>query len=194
MNEMNAEVVQVTNHACAGKGNYHDHSDWQCHKWGEPLFKTKPFEFGIGKAGGIDTKKKFNFAQEFKMEGNSLVVETTLTQGATKKKYNLGPNNAELDRMMNDGSLLRGMAFVTGYWTDPKMNWLDGDSCGQGAENCNNNPIYLGNWRITTNSPSPPAPPPSPAPPGPAPAPAPPSGASDCHSSGTWSCGAIKFE
>merc|ERR1712232_106119 len=39
-----------------------------------------------------------------------------------------------------------------------------------GAETCNENPVYLGNWRITTNGAGPPAPPsptPTPSPPAP---------------------------
>lgn len=76
----------------------------------------------------------------------------------------MGPS-AQLQAMMHDGSLLRGMAFVTGYWTDPHMNWLDGDVCGGGEEHCSGAPAYISNWRITTDSPAPPAPPmPNPAP------------------------------
>merc|ERR1712151_1099619 len=89
------------------------------------------------------------------------------SQGSTTKTYRMGPNG-QLDAMMKTGSLLNGMAFVTGYWMAEDMNWMDGDSCGGGKEKCNENPIYLGNWRITTNSPSPPAPPsPPPTPPAP---------------------------
>jgi len=167
MNEMNAAVVQVTNHACAGP--YNGHPDWKCHKWGDPETKTKPYEFGVGSGHAIDTKKKFTFSQEFKVESAGLIVTTTLSQGSTQKTYRMGPNS-QLDAMMRTGSLERGMAFVTGYWTAPDMNWMDGDTCGQGAEHCNENPVYLGNWRITTNSPAPPAPPsptPTPGPPAP---------------------------
>merc|ERR1740121_3128848 len=32
--------------------------------------------------------------------------------------------------MLHDGSLERGMAFVTGYWYASDMNWLDSDGCG----------------------------------------------------------------
>lgn len=159
MNEMNAAVVQMTNHACAGP--YNGHPDWKCHKWGDPETKTKPYEFGVGSGHSIDTKKPFTFSQEFRLEGSSLVVITTLSQGSSKQTYRMGPNG-QLDAMMKTGSLLNGMAFVTGYWTAPDMNWMDGDSCGQGTEHCNENPVYLGNWRITTNSPSPPSPTPTP--------------------------------
>merc|ERR1712187_103869 len=96
----------------------------------------------------------------------------------------MGGPNGQLDAMMKTGSLLNGMAFVTGYWTAEDMNWMDGDSCGGGKEFCNNNPVYLGNWRITTNSPSPPSP--TPTPPTPSPPPTP-SGQGEC----CWqTCGA----
>mmetsp|Transcript_53225 Transcript_53225/g.137640 ORF Transcript_53225/g.137640 Transcript_53225/m.137640 type:complete len:123 (+) Transcript_53225:2-370(+) len=107
---------------------------------------------------------------------------------------------------MKTGSLENGMAFVTGYWYASDMNWLDGDECGSGPEHCNQNPAYISNWRITTNSASPspspspsphPSPSPAPAPhPSPSPAPAPLAGGkccyqhcNDCHEEGSW-CGA----
>jgi len=65
---------------------------------------------------------------------------------------------------MKTGSLEKGMAFVTGYWYASDMNWLDSDECGSGPEHCNQNPAYISNWRITTNSGSPYSPSPAPAP------------------------------
>jgi hypothetical protein len=35
------------------------------------------------------------------------------------------------------------MAFVTGYWHSPGMNWLDGEVCGTEPEHCNMNPAYI---------------------------------------------------
>merc|ERR1719373_321357 len=56
------------------------------------------------------------------------------------------------------------------------MNWLDGEECGSGAEHCNEHPVYVSNWRITSNGmpvPTPPTPAPKPTPPSPHPKPTP---------------------
>jgi len=170
MNEGNNAVQQITNHACTR--DYYGHPDWECHKWGEPEVKMMPWEFAGGRGHTIDGNKPFTFSQQFKMTDGQLQVITTITQGAAKVEKTMGPS-AQLQAMLTGGSLLNGMAFVTGYWTAPDMNWLDGDVCGGGTERCSEAPAYISNWRITTDSPAPPAPPkpePNPEPnPGPAP-------------------------
>jgi len=168
MNEGNNAVQQITNHACTY--DYPGHPDWACHKWGEPEVKVSPGEFAGGRGHTIDGNKPFTFSQQFKMTDGQLQVITTITQGAAKVVKTMGPN-AQLQAMLNTGSLLNGMAFVTGYWTASDMNWLDGDICGSGPEHCSGAPAYISNWRLTTDTPAPPAPP-HPAPgPGPGPAP-----------------------
>jgi len=69
-------------------------------------------------------------------------------------------------------TMQEGMAFVTGYWTAPDMNWMDGESCGSGTEHCSDQPAYISNWRITTNEGPAPGPSPNPAP-SPSPSPGP---------------------
>jgi len=162
MNEGNNAVQQITNHACTN--DYEGHPDWACHKWGEPEVKMTPQEFAGGSGSLIDGDKPFTFSQEFRMIGEELQVITTITQGEQKVVKTMGPN-AQLQAMLKTGSLEKGMAFVTGYWTAPDMNWLDGAVCGGGAESCSGAPAYISNWRITTNSPAPqPGPEPEPQP------------------------------
>jgi len=169
MNEGNANVQQVTNHACTH--DYHDHPDWQCHKWGDPIVKTTPQEFAPGLDSLIDGNKLFTFSQEFRLlDGDQLQIVTTITQGAHKVVKTMGPNS-QLQAMYKHGSLQDGMVFVTGYWTAPDMNWLDSDECGDFIEHCSRRPAYISNWRIAKNSG--PAPGPSPGPePSPSPSPA----------------------
>jgi len=188
MNEGNAHVQQVTNHACTA--DYQDHSDWRCHKWGQPEDKTHTWQFGVGSSSVIDSSRPFTFSQEFRMEGDQLRVTTTLSQGDKRVVLQMGPD-PQLQAMMTRGSLEKGMAFVTGYWHAPDMNWLDGDACGQGEERCSELPARISNWRITTNGrPVPPSPPsPAPAPtPAPEPTPVPGEGNSCCwHACGSCS-------
>merc|ERR1719343_1511333 len=71
----------------------------------------------------------------------------------------MGPGNSQLNAMFE--VIKGGMAFVTGYWFDPSMNWLDGDECGSGPETCDNAPAWISNWQIYTTPPGPaPTPPP----------------------------------
>jgi len=173
MNEGNMDVQQVTNHACTN--NYAGHPDWACNKWGDPEVKTHASEFGIGPQFTIDSTKPFTFSQKFDVDGGSFTFTTTISQEGRQLVKTMGPGSSQLDEMLK--VLERGMAFVTGYWSAPDMNWMDGEACGTGAEHCNNHPAYVSNWRITTTgspvpSPSPPpAPAPSPTPPAPSPTP-----------------------
>merc|ERR1740123_1135264 len=176
MNEGNKEVQQVTNHACTGKGSYPGHPDWECNKWGDPELKTHASDFSPGPAHTINSNLPFTYAQKFEMEGDQFVFMTTMTQNGKSTTLKMGPGNDQLNVMAKNIS--KGMVFVTGYWFDPAMNWLDGEECGSGTEHCNKNPAYLTNWRLTTNGnpvptpalpPSPPAPPTPPTPPTPAP-------------------------
>mmetsp|Transcript_31713 Transcript_31713/g.100810 ORF Transcript_31713/g.100810 Transcript_31713/m.100810 type:complete len:576 (-) Transcript_31713:454-2181(-) len=179
MNEGNANVQQITNHACTD--DYSGHPDWACNKWGDPEDKSHPFQFSQGKAHDIDSSKPYVFAQKFEVVNANLVITTTMTQGPKEVVMTMGPSD-QLNAMWKDGSLERGMAFVTGYWYASDMNWLDGEECGSGAEHCDNNPTYISNWRITTNGlpvpttapmPSPAVPTPTPPLPTPAPTPSP---------------------
>merc|ERR1712056_145356 len=90
MNEGNANVQQVTNHACTH--NYAGHPDWQCNKWGDPEDKSHQNQFSIGPGHTIDSSKTFTFSQECR-----------------SVSFSMGPN-AQLQAMMHDGSLERGMA------------------------------------------------------------------------------------
>mmetsp|Transcript_18922 Transcript_18922/g.54784 ORF Transcript_18922/g.54784 Transcript_18922/m.54784 type:complete len:434 (+) Transcript_18922:126-1427(+) len=191
MNEGNANVQQVTNHACTR--DYADHPDWQCHKWGDPEAKTQPHEFSPGVGQGIDGSKRFTFSQEFRVTDDQLEIITTMTQGSTKVVKTMGPN-AQLQAMYKEGSLEKGMVFVTGYWSASDMNWLDGDECGGGSETCSNAPARISNFRITTNGDPVPSPSPQPSP-QPSPAPQPQSmrccygdGCNSCQDPHSW-CG-----
>jgi len=181
MNEGNANVQQITNHACTH--NYNGHPDWQCNKWGDPEDKSSQGQFSMGPGHNIDSNRKFTFSQEFRMEGGQLRVITTMSQEGRSVSFSMGPNE-QLQAMLHDGSLERGMAFVTGYWYASDMNWLDGDECGGGAEHCNRNPAYISNWRITSNGSPVPSPEPAPSP---GPAPSPPDG--QCPGRGDCGCG-----
>jgi len=175
MNEGNKEVQQVTNHACTGVGSYPGHPDWACNKWGDPELKTHQSDFSPGPAHTINSNQPFTWSQTFEMEGDQFVFTTVMTQGSKQTTLKMGPGNEQLNVMA--GNISKGMVFVTGYWFDPAMNWLDGEECGSGQEHCNRNPAYLSNFRITTNGnvvPTPPTPPPAPTPPSPAPTPPPP--------------------
>jgi len=173
MNEGNKEVQQVTNHACTGKGSYEGHPDWECNKWGDPELKTHASDFSPGEQHTIDSNKPFTWSQKFDANGGDFIFTTTLSQGEGRQKVlQMGPGNAQLNDMLKN--LEKGMAFVTGYWFAPDMNWLDGDECGSGTETCNKNPAYIRNWRITSNDqpvPTPPTPAPEPTPPSPEPTP-----------------------
>jgi len=198
MNEGNMDVQQITNHACTGQ--YPGHSDWQCNKWGDPEVKTQSNDFGKGSQYTIDSTKAFTYSQRFDDDNGRFTFTTTLSQEGRQLVKVMGPGNSELDAMLTD--LRRGLAFVTGYWSAPDMNWMDGEQCGTGPERCNLNPAYISNWRITSNGspvPAPPPAPPSPNPPAPGPepappAPAPPSGGkccwgpecSNCAEPGSW--------
>jgi hypothetical protein len=179
MNEGNMIAQQVTNHACTG--DYTGHPDWVCSKWGNPWDKTHPDSFGIGGAG-IDSRKSFTWSQMFEKVGKDLSVVTTMSQGNYTHVLRLGPGNRQMNVMMRE--LEMGMAFVTGYWSAPDMNWLDGEVCGHGPEDCNMRPAYISNWRITSNG----SPVPTPAP-VPIPSPPPqPAGHYCCWSQGCSSC------
>jgi len=176
MNEGNMDVQQITNHACTD--SYQGHPDWKCNKWGDPEVKTHSTDFGRGSEYTIDSSKPFTFSQRFDDDNGIFTFTTTMSQEDRQWVQTMGPGNSELDAMLRD--LKKGLAFVTGYWSAPDMNWMDGELCGSGPERCNMNPAYIGNWRITSNGgpvPAPPVPPPpgppSPRPPAPAPAPAP---------------------
>lgn len=185
MNEGNMDVQQITNHACTGK--YNGHPDWKCNKWGDPEVKTHRDDFGNGPQYTIDSSKPFTFSQRFDDDNGRFTFTTTLSQEGREVVKVMGPGNSELDAMLMD--LRKGLVFVTGYWSAPDMNWMDGEQCGSGPERCNMNPAYIGNWRITTNGnpvPSPPPAPPSPEPPAPAPVPA--SGGKCCWGSECSDC------
>jgi len=163
MNEGNKDVQQITNHACTR--NYASHPDWQCNKWGDPEVKTHPSEFAPGSGHTIDSNKPFTFSQRFDVSGKDFTFTTTMSQEGRTLVKRMGPGNSELNAMLEE--LNKGLAFVTGYWYDANMNWMDGELCGQGAEHCNMNPAYISNWRITTNEgPAPGPPPPNPTPSG----------------------------
>jgi len=176
MNEGNNMVQQITNHACTGKGSYQGHPDWECNKWGDPEVKTHASDFGPQPSSTIDSTKPYTFSQKFDANGGDFIFTTTMTQEGRTKTMVMGPGNPQLNDMLKD--LEKRMAFVTGYWFAPDMNWMDGEECGQGTETCNQNPAYISNWRITTNGqpvpPPAPTPPPPPTPPTPTPAPTPP--------------------
>lgn len=163
MNEGNKEVQQITNHACTG--DYPGHPDWECNKWGDPELKTHPSDFSPGAQHTIDTNKPFTYSQRFDPNGGDFIFTTTISQEGRSRVLQMGPGNAQLNAMLKD--LENGMAFVTGYWFDSAMNWLDGDECGQGPEHCNQNPAYISNWRITSNDRPVPTPAPTPKPPTP---------------------------
>jgi len=179
MNEGNDDVQQITNHACTH--DYSGHPDWVCNKWGDPEDKTKASQFSEGKEHDIDSSKPYVFAQKFEVVKAHLVITTTMTQGPKEVVMTMGPSD-QLNAMWKDGSLERGMAFVTGYWYAPDMNWLDGEECGSGAELCDDNPTYISNWRITTNGQPVPTPAPTPNPsPNPSPTPVPNPSGSKCY-------------
>merc|ERR1712012_350646 len=147
MNEGNAAVQQITNHACTH--DYGGHPDWACNKWGDPEEKTHGNEFGPGAQYTINSQKPFTFAQKFDVNGDDFTFTTTMSQ--------------------------EGKTVVTGYWFAQDMNWMDGELCGNGAEHCNMNPAYISNWRLTSGDAPVPSPSPSPSPePAPGPAPQPP--------------------
>lgn len=149
MYEGNAMVSQITNHACSGKGKYQGHSDWACHKWGDPADKTKAAEFSPGPEHTIDTTRKFTYEQEFWEVNGQAIVTTRMVQGSKRLEKTLGPHNQELNDMFK--VIKAGMVFVTGYWYNKAMNWLDGEACGTGDEQCNQKPVYISNWKITSN-------------------------------------------
>merc|ERR1712107_342778 len=92
-------------------------------------------------------------SQRFDQVGEKLSVTTTMTQGDRKVMLHL-PNNAEMESMLQ--VMLKGMVFVTGYWHDPHMNWLDKEGCGEDTEeHCSKKPAYISNWRLMTNLPEP---------------------------------------
>jgi len=190
MNEGNDRVQQVTNHACTGKGSYNGHPDWECNKWGDPEVKTVPSDFGPGQQHTINTNEAFTYSQVFDANGGDMIFTTTMSQNGRTKVLQMGPGNAQLNHMMTEGSLERGMAFVTGYWYASDMNWMDGDTCGSGAETCNQRPVTIRNWRITTNgAPIPFSPTPAPTPPTPPPpSPPTPESVGHCCWNGCSSC------
>mmetsp|Transcript_86081 Transcript_86081/g.180020 ORF Transcript_86081/g.180020 Transcript_86081/m.180020 type:complete len:417 (+) Transcript_86081:76-1326(+) len=165
MNEGNSKVQQITNHACTHNYGGIGHSDWQCHKWGDPEVKTSTGMFGDNSGSTIDSSKPFNFAQRYELEGGRLKVTTIMEQGAKRVVLPMGPSD-ELDAMYKTGSLEKGMVLVTGYWTAGDMNWLDGQACGSAREMCSKSPAYISNWKITTNSGPAPGPSPGPSPSG----------------------------
>jgi len=182
MNEGNNEVQQITNHACTG--NYAQHPDWACNKWGDPEWKSHPADFGPSSNSHIDSTKKYTFAQKFEKTGNDLTVTNTMSQeGSQSVVARMGPGNSQLNAMMLE--IEQGMVFVTGYWFAPDMNWLDGEECGSGSETCNNKPVYLSNWKIYQNGNEPPSPP---IPPRPTEAPSPSGGGNSCCWGGCGSC------
>merc|ERR1719230_652892 len=97
------------------------------------------------------------------MEGGQLRGITTMSQEGRSVSFSMGPSE-QLQAMPHDGSLERGMAFLTGYWYASDMNWLDGEECGSGPEHCSRQPAYISNWRITSNGSPVPTPEPSPEP------------------------------
>mmetsp|Transcript_76569 Transcript_76569/g.167294 ORF Transcript_76569/g.167294 Transcript_76569/m.167294 type:complete len:417 (+) Transcript_76569:80-1330(+) len=165
MNEGNSKVQQITNHACTHNYGGIGHSDWQCHKWGDPEVKTSTNMFGNNAGATIDSSKPFTFSQRYELEGGRLKVTTIMEQGERRVVLPMGPSD-ELDAMYKTGSLEKGMVLVTGYWTAGDMNWLDGQACGSAREMCSSAPAYISNWRITTNSGPAPGPSPGPSPSG----------------------------
>lgn len=188
MNEGNKMVQQVTNHACTGKGSYPGHPDWECNKWGDPELKTHPSDLSPGDQHTINTDKPFTYSQRFDSNGGDFIFTTTMSQEGRTKVLKMGPGNAQLNDMLKN--LEKGLAFVTGYWFDSAMNWMDGEECGQGPEECNKNPAYISNWRITSNDKPVPTPAPTPAPPTPPTPPTPPpvKEGQCCWGSGCTSC------
>merc|ERR1719330_119463 len=187
MNEGNKMVQQVTNHACTGKGSYAGHPDWECNKWGDPELKTHASDFSPGEQHTINSNEPFTYSQKFEMEGDQFVFTTTMTQGTRSKVLKMGPGNEQLNAMAKDIENL--MVFVTGYWYAPDMNWLDGEECGSGTEQCNMNPAYIKNWRLTSNDePLPPTPAPPPTPPTPPPPTPPPSAGKCCWNDDCSGC------
>lgn len=196
MNEGNMHVQQVTNHACTN--DYAGHPDWVCSKWGNPWAKTHPSDFGKGAQHTIDSRKPFTYSQRFEKEGGQFTFTTTISQENREVVLRLGPGNSQMNSMSEE--IEKGMAFVTGYWFAPDMNWMDGEECGSGPEHCNSHPAYISNWRITSNDapvptpaplPTPPGPaptPPGPAPNPPGPAPAPPTEGMCCWGDGCTAC------
>merc|ERR1712045_168536 len=163
MNEGNMEVQQITNHACTR--DYSGHPDWQCRKWGDPEAKTHSSDFGPGADYTIDSGRPFTFSQRFDVNGDDFLFTTVISQDGNQVVRQMGPGSSQLNAMLKE--IQKGMVFVTGYWFAPDMNWMDGELCGNGPEHCNMNPVYISNWRLTTNSgPAPPSP--GPAPPSPA--------------------------
>merc|ERR1712045_1056206 len=148
MNEGNMEVQQITNHACTR--DYSSHPDWQCHKWGDPEAKTHSSDFGPGADYTIDSGRPFTFSQRFDVNGDDFLFTTVISQDGNQVVRQMGPGSSQLNAMLKE--IQKGMVFVTGYWFAPDMNWMDGELCGNGPEHCNMNPVYISNWRLTTNS------------------------------------------
>merc|ERR1712045_385536 len=160
MNEGNMDVQQITNHACTN--DYGSHPDWQCNKWGDPEVKTHSSDFGSGSGHTIDSGKPFTFSQRFDVNGDDFTFTTIMSQDGRQVVKRMGPGSAQLNAMLRE--IQSGLVFVTGYWFARDMNWMDGELCGSGPEQCNMNPAYISNWRLTTNEgPVPPAPTPAPA-------------------------------
>jgi len=147
MMEGNNEVNQITNHACTG--DYSDHSDWECNKWGDPEVKTQSSDFGPSSSSTIDTSKLFTYSQKFDENDGDFIFTTVMSQEGRTVTQVMGPGNSQLNEMLK--VIQTGMAFVTGYWFASDMTWLDGDQCGSGTETCNEHPVGISNWRITSN-------------------------------------------
>jgi hypothetical protein len=182
MNEGNMNAQQVTNHYCT--------NEWACDGPGGPWAKTGGRDYGPGPSYTIDSQRRFTYAQKFELEGNRLVVTTTMSQDGREVVLPLW-SDSKLESMKRE--LEKGMAFVTGYWHNVHMNWLDGEQCGGGAEHCNKHPAYISNWRLTSNGnpvPSPAPVPPTPTPPAPVPQPTPepPTTGKCCWGQGCTSC------
>jgi len=150
MNEGNMNVQQVTNHACTDDYG-EEHPDWVCSKWGDPINKTRGRDFGAGAEYTIDSRRVFTYAQSFEVEeSGDFTFTTTISQEGREVVLRIGPGSRQLNAMLE--VLERGMAFVTGYWFQKDMNWMDGETCGQGPEHCNRHPAFISNWRLTSNN------------------------------------------
>jgi len=179
MNEGNMNAQQVTNHYCMNQ--------WACDGPGGPWTKTHSQNYGPGPQYTINSQRPFAYSQKFDVDGGRLTVTTTMSQDGREVVLPLH-SDGKLESMKQE--LEKGLAFVTGYWHNPHMNWLDGEQCGGGEEHCNRHPAYISNWRITSNANPVPAPAPLPTPPNPLPTPVPepPTAGKCCWGAGCTQC------
>lgn len=138
----NNKAFAIQNHACTG--GYRGHSDWKCHKWGNPATKSTPQQFNPGYEHWINTKRWFTVQQlfEYQWETEMKVTTELLQDGKTKWRAKMNPNDQmnAMKKTMNGG----GLALVIGY-NSQNTEWLDRASCGEGPKSCNNRPVLISN-------------------------------------------------